>query len=299
MTPRGRCTQLAGNFSLPARVQLRAMKGIRRTHSTPLQLLLTFFVLISATSLLAQKVDSLPQPTDYVSDFAHVLSPEAVARIDQIAGQLDHSQANAQLAVVTVQTTDGDDAFDYATRLYSKLGIGKKGSDRGVLIFFAIQDHKRAIIVGYGLEGILPDGKTGDIGRSVVPSLRAGQYGDAALSEVDQVAQVIAADAKVTLNDEGPEPVARPVHQSGSAIKLIIIVILLLFFGGSWLFRLLFGLGLLSSWRGGGWGSGPWSSGGGWGGGGGGFGGGGGDSGGGFGGFGGGDTGGGGSSGSW
>jgi uncharacterized protein len=268
------------------------MKGIRRAHSTLFRLLLAVSAVFFAATLTAEKLQDLPKPTDYVSDYAHVLSPEAVARIDQIAIQLDHSQANAQIAVVTVQTTDGEDAFDYATQLYHNLGIGKKGSDRGVLIFFAIQDHKRAIITGYGLEGILPDGKTGDIGRSAVSLLRAGQYGDAALSEVSQVAQVIADDAKVTLNNEGADSVARPVHHGGSAIRLIIIVLVLLFFGGSWLFRLLFGLGLMSSWRGGGWGGGGFGGGGSWGGGGGG-------GGGGFGGFGGGDTGGGGSSGSW
>jgi uncharacterized protein len=270
------------------------MKGIRRIHSTHFRLLLAVSAVFFATALAAEKLEDLPKPTDYVSDFAHVLSPESVARIDQIAAQLDHSQANAQIAVVTVQTTDGEDALDYATQLYHNEGIGKKGSDRGVLIFFAIQDHKRAIITGYGVEGILPDGKTGDIGRSVVPLLRAGQYGDAALSEVSQVAQVIADDAKVTLNTEGVEPMPRPAHHAGSAIHLIVLVLVLLFFGGSWLFRLLFGLGLMSSWRGGGWGGGGFGGGGG-----GGWGGGGDGGGGGFGGFGGGDTGGGGSSGSW
>jgi hypothetical protein len=45
---------------------------------------------------LAERVEDLPQPTDYVSDFAHVLSPEAVARLDRICAQLDHSKANAQ-----------------------------------------------------------------------------------------------------------------------------------------------------------------------------------------------------------
>jgi uncharacterized protein len=277
------------------RVQLRAMEGFRGSIPNVFRLLLAVCLVFSAASLAAQRVEDIPKATDYVSDLAHVLSPEAIARLDQICLQLDHSQANAQVAVVTVQTTDGDDAFNYATQLYHRLGIGKKGIDRGVLIFFAIQDHKRAIIVGYGLEGILPDGKTGDIGRSVVPSLRAGEYGDAALSEVDQMAQVIADDAKVTLNDEGAEPVARSAHHAGSTIHLIFIVVLLLFFGGSWLFRLLFGLGLMSNLRGGGFGGG----GGGFGGGGGGWGGGGGSGGGGFGGFGGGDTGGGGSSGSW
>lgn len=272
------------------------MKGIRGANSIVFRLLLTIFLVFPATQLLAEKLEDLPQPTDYVSDWAHVLSADSISQIDQIAAQLDHSQAKAQLAVVTINSLDGDDAFDYATRLYSRLGLGKKGSDRGVLIFLAIQDHKRAIIVGYGLEGILPDGKTGDIGRSVVPMLRTGDYGDAALEEVNQVAQVIAADAKVTLNEEDAHrPVQRRTHQSGGAFQLIIIVFVLLFFGGSWLFRLLFGLGLVNSWRGGGWGGGPgpWMGGGGFGGGGGG------GDGGGFGGFGGGDTGGGGSSGSW
>jgi uncharacterized protein len=261
------------------------MEGFRHAFSKVYRLLLAVSLVFPAAALTqqlaAQQVESLPKATDYVSDFAHVLSPESVARIDSLCAQLDHSQANAQVAVVTVPTMDGDDAFQYATRLYSKLGIGKKGSDRGVLIFFAVQDRKRAMIVGYGLEGILPDAKTGDIGRSVTPLLRAGEYGDAALSEVDQVAQVIAADAKVTLSDEDiRQPAPRRQHRSGGVLQLIIIVLVLLFFGGSWIFRLLFGLGLMNSWRGGGWG-------GGWGGGGG------------FGGFGGGDTGGGGSSGSW
>ena len=39
---------------------------------------------VSATAALAEQVEDLPQPTDYVSDFAHVLSPEAIARLDRI-----------------------------------------------------------------------------------------------------------------------------------------------------------------------------------------------------------------------
>ena len=39
-----------------------------------------------------------------------MLSPEAVARLDAICAQLDHTAANAQVAVVTVHDLDGDDA---------------------------------------------------------------------------------------------------------------------------------------------------------------------------------------------
>ena len=44
------------------------------------------------------------------------------------------------------------------------------------MVLLAVADHKYRIEVGYGLEGILPDGKTGDIGREMVPDLRAGDY---------------------------------------------------------------------------------------------------------------------------
>ena len=104
----------------------------------------------------AEVVKDLPQPTDYVSDFAHVLSPDATARLDAICSQLDHSAANSQVAVVTVKNLDGDDAADYANNLEDKFKMGKKGSDRGVLVLLAVDDHKYRIDVGDGLEGILP-----------------------------------------------------------------------------------------------------------------------------------------------
>ena len=76
-------------------------------------------------------------------DPAHVLSPDASARIDSLCGNLSHSKANAQIEVVTIKSLDGDDAADFANRLEERWKIGKKGADRGILMLFAIQDHKR------------------------------------------------------------------------------------------------------------------------------------------------------------
>lgn len=271
------------------------MKGIRRAHSTLFRLLVAVFAVFFAATLVAQRVDDLPKPTDYVSDLAHVLSPEAIARIDRLCGQLDHSQANAQVAVVTVQTLDGEDAATYSDELETKWKMGRKGSDRGVLILLAVRDHQRRIEVGYGLEGILPDGKLGDIGREMVPQLRANDFDGAISLAVDEVAQVIAADAKVTL-DEDPAMAARPVRQQqhAGAGQVLLIIIAIIFFGGFFILRLLMSFGMLF----GGWGRGPWIGGGGFGGGGG-FSGGGGGGGSGFGGFSGGSFGGGGAGGSW
>ncbi len=276
-------------------------------HSTVFRLLLAASVCISSVAALAERGEDLPQPTDYVSDYAHVLSPEAIARLDHICGQLDHSQANAQIAVVTIHTLNGADPAQFAISLFSKMKIGKKGTDRGVLVFLAVDDHKRQIIVGYGLEGILPDGKVGDIGREMVPGLRANDFDAAVILGVDEIAQIIAADAKVTLDEDASPAPPAPARLEPSLVTKIVQYLVIAFFllviPGFFVLRLLVGFGVFKRW---GWmpyigSGGSGGSGGGDSGGGGGFLGGG-DSGGGdsgFDGFGGGDTGGGGAGGDW
>jgi uncharacterized protein len=251
------------------------MKGLRRARFAVIPPLLAALFAFLPISSCAETVASLPQPTDYVSDFAHVLSPEAIARLDSICQQLDHSAANAQIAVVTVHDLNGDDAADYANQLEDHWKMGNKGDNKYAMVLLAVADHKYRIEVGYGLEGILPDGKTGDIGRDMVPDLKASDYDGAVTLAVGEVAQVIADDAKITLNQEQPTDAPQPVQQSGGGMgKLILLIILLLLFGGGSLFRILFGASLFFGGSGrGGWGGGSGMGGGGFGGGGGGFGG--------------------------
>jgi|SRR5580658_565353 uncharacterized protein len=281
------------------------MKALRRRQRIDLLPLLSAFLLLLPLGARAESIKDLPQPTDYVSDFAHVLSPEAVAHIDAICAALDHSTAHAQIAMVTVNSLDGDDAADYANQLEDHWKMGDKGENRYALVLLAVEDHKYRIETGFGVEGVLNDAKVGDIGRAMVPDLRSKDYDGAALYSVGTIAKDLADDAHITLDVQMPTapPVedASPEQHQGSAIgKLILIIIVLIFFGGFSLLRMLLGWGLFF----GGWGRGGWRGGGsGWGGGGfggGGFGGGGGG-GGGFSGFGGGGGGfgGGGAGGSW
>lgn len=297
--------QVAGrerNFVRSRLVQLSAMNVMRSARGLLNRLVPAGFLLFTCTlwsvAALAEQVKDLPRPTDYVSDFAHVLSPQAIAQLDAICNQMDHTKANAQFAIVTVHNLDGDDAADWANQLEDAWKIGPKGADRGVLLLLAVDDHKYRIDVGYGLEGILNDAKVGDIGRSMRPYLRARDYDSAVTSAVSQVAQVIAIDAGVTLTDV-QTPAPQRAQRHSSIAPFILFLLILLFFGGFSLLRLLLFLGVF----GGGFRGGPWFGGGGFGGGGfggGGFGGGG-DSGGGggFGGFGGGSFGGGGAGGDW
>ncbi|MGA2965624.1 MAG: TPM domain-containing protein [Terriglobales bacterium] len=255
------------------------------------------WVLLGAVAWVAAEPIASLRPTNYVNDFAGVLDAATQASLNDLCRQVDQ-KAQAQIAVVTVKSLDGEDAVTYAVALYQKWGIGSKGKDRGVLILVATDDHKYWTTVGYGLETILPDGKVGEFGRDMVPVLRSGDYAAALTLMTTRVATVITQDAGVTLDNAPPVPMARRRPSSGGAPGVVVLIVIFIVFS---ILR-----AILRGGRGGrGGGSGFWSGllwamlfsnmGGGRGGGfgGGGFGGGG------FGGFGGGSTGGGGAGGGW
>src|ERR1700704_4879451 len=127
-------------------------------------------VVCLAALLHAEPIKQL-NPSGYVNDFAGALDAASSEAIRQICEQIDQ-KAKAQIAVVTVHSLDGTDIESYAADLYKQWGIGPKSSNRGVLILLAIDDHRRRIEVGYGLEPILPDGKVGGFGREAVPFFR-------------------------------------------------------------------------------------------------------------------------------
>jgi uncharacterized protein len=252
------------------------------------------WVVLAGAVLLAVAASAEPvkqlKATDYVNDFAHVLNESSIAQMDDLCRQIDE-KAHAKIAVVTVRSLDGSDIESYAVALFQQWGLGTKSTNRGVLILYAIDDRRDRIEVGYGLEPILPDGKTGGFAREAVPLMRSGNYSQALLLVASRVAKVIADDSGIQLTNAQPEVLEPTEHEQSrgpllGGIVLIGIVILIVLFTP--LRTVLFWM-LFSGIFGGG------GRGGGFGGGGGGFGGGCG-----FGGFGGGGmSGGGGSSGSW
>src|SRR5258708_29724501 len=170
-------------------------------------MLLAAALLIPA--LCAAEPISQLHPGNYDNDFAHVLSDQTVAALNDTCQQIDQ-KAHAQIAVVTINTLDGSDIESYSIALAKQwgIGLGSKSTNRGVLILLAVQDHKYRFEVSYALEPILPDGKVGDFGREAVPLLKQNDYNGAVNLMTLRVADVIAQDAGIQLTGaEAPAPV--------------------------------------------------------------------------------------------
>jgi uncharacterized protein len=259
------------------------------------------FALLSAALILRAEDLKGIHPTGYVTDLAGVIAPDTKTQLEALCTEVEQ-KTGAQIAVVTVHSIGNQSIEDYAADLYKQLGVGDKQNSRGVLILVALGERQERVEVGYGLEPVITDSRSGVVGDAMVPLLRQGDYSGAVLTATSQLANYIAADRGVTLTAvpaQPPASVAPPSSDgSGSSGIWIFLGIILVFYlisragagrrsgflGGVawWILPMLFGGGGGSGSSGGGY------SGGGFGG-----------SGGGFGGFGGGMSGGGGASRSW
>ncbi|MBN2126659.1 MAG: TPM domain-containing protein [Deltaproteobacteria bacterium] len=174
-----------------------------------------------------------------MNDFADVIAQDMEQKIAAVTSEL-LQKTEVPVVVVTMPDIGGAEYNDYANRLYAAWGIGKKGVDKGVLVFVAVKERKMRIETGYGVEGILPDGLAGEIrDRYMIPYFRENRFGEGLLSGCAAIAQVIAKDAGVEI---GAQPAPKPPEKTKSRFSFLPLILIVLFFlfasrrrGGSWL----------------------------------------------------------------
>ncbi|MBN1381166.1 MAG: TPM domain-containing protein [Deltaproteobacteria bacterium] len=226
----------------------------------------------------AAGAEDYPRPLDNVAvnDFAGVIQPQEQTVMENLAREVWEKTGTA-VVVATLETIGDNDPADYANKLYKQWGIGKKEVDKGVLIFLAVKERKIRIEVGYGVEGILPDGLAGEIlDKYVLPLLKAGDYSKGMQNAVIAVAAIVAKDAGVSLTGMptvNHQRITR-TDRSGGIVPIILLLIAIGFLLGTRQGRAMLPFILLLLLSGSGRGGGFGGSGGGFGGGFGGFGGG-------------------------
>lgn len=202
-----------------------------------------------------------PAPLGAVNDFAGVIPQEYKDSMTVLHREL-LDQTGTSVVVATFPTIGDNNLEDFVNRLYQAWGIGKKGEDKGVLIFMTLKERKFRIETGYGVEGIIPDGLAGEIrDRYAIPYLKEGDYGKGLFAAMAAVAEIIAKDAKVTLSIKIPEgQVHKPVpakkkREPGALTTILMLIFFLLLLATRSGRVLLAALFLSSLTRGGGYGS--------------------------------------------
>ena len=161
----------------------------------------------------------LPKPVGYVNDFASVMDESSKQKIERLA-EIIKKTTGAEIAVVTVKSIEPyADIEEFSINLATKWGIGEKGKDNGILIVLAMKERRVRIEVGYGLEGIIPDGLAGEImDKSMLPYFRNGNYSIGLLKGVEAVAGIIAA-----IGVSSQAPTMLPLDIKGNPLRNALI----------------------------------------------------------------------------
>lgn|SRR3990167_4073310 len=118
-----------------------------------------------------------PQLTGYVTDNANIIGADYKQKITDLADKIN-KETTVEIAVLTVESLEGDDPENYALQTFRQNGVGKKDNNNGLLILVAKNERKYKFEVGYGLEGTIPDAMKVPIGDKIItPNFRNGDYG--------------------------------------------------------------------------------------------------------------------------
>jgi len=193
----------------------RSVVGRRRTPRLlwvgPVALLLAASVVWGAKEV--------PFLAGRVNDLAGLVQAPDRERLESKLADLER-KTGAQVAILTVDSLDGDTIEDYAVRVFQTWKLGRKDVNDGVLFVVARQERKMRIEVGYGLESRLTDVRSRQILDDIVrPQFRAGNFGAGVEAGADAIAAVIQGASL-------PPPKAQPGGQAGSIVGLLFFALM-------------------------------------------------------------------------
>ncbi len=157
-----------------------------------------YLILILLTILFIPNVKAIVKPTSnfYVNDYADILSEETEKYIMNRSVALNNVDGT-QIVVVTVKNLEGMSLESYSLEVARSFGIGSASKNNGLLILLALEERELRTEIGTGLEGIIPDGKSGRIqDEYMIPYLKNNKWDEGIRNGYDAYYKEI-----VTLNN--------------------------------------------------------------------------------------------------
>ena len=140
----------------------------------------------------------VPPLKAHVNDYANILSPAAVQKIEAELTAFESSDST-QIAVLTIPSLEGENLEEYSIKVADAWKIGQKGKDNGAILLVSKGDRKIRIEVGRGLEGTLTDLLSGRIIRNeMAPRFKEGDFDGGVEAGVSAIMSVVKGEYTAT-----------------------------------------------------------------------------------------------------
>ena len=198
----------------------------------------------------------LQDRTRYVCDPEGIMQQVYRDSADMVLANLEKNYQIESVFVI-VSHVKGGDTFRMAQDIGNKYGVGRKETNRGLVMVIAVEDHESFIAPGRGLEGDLTDLLCGRIGDTYISgNMRKGDPDHAVLQTCQVIYDKLSTGIDPVLDDSQGTTEGDDDFGWGDFIVLVIIILFLIYSQGS---------GVYVGGGGGGWsggGGGGWSGGG-------------------------------------
>ncbi|MBX7460686.1 TPM domain-containing protein [Qipengyuania huizhouensis] len=148
-------------------------------------LLLLAAALGLASPALAQPV--FPERgTAPVVDEANIIDETTEAELTRKLAEFEERNQR-QFVIATVPDLQGYDIAEYGYQLGRNWQLGDAENDDGIILLVAPNERQMRVEVGYGLEGIIPDGLAFEYVEGMKPFFREGDYSGGISWGADQI----------------------------------------------------------------------------------------------------------------
>lgn len=164
-----------------------------RASGLPLGLLLLFlFGKMFGQSFTPETVPNEKiKNNSYISDPSKILDEDSYNQINTTLSFLEDS-VKSEIALVLLPSIGELVPKDFAYDLFNLWGIGKKGTDNGLLILFVLDQKRVEFETGNGLEAILPDAICKRIiTNELIPSFKNEAYGEGLIKGIAAISEIL------------------------------------------------------------------------------------------------------------
>lgn len=165
------------------------------------KIFLFIILILIFTQIFALKV---PKLMGHVNDYAGILSQHEKNTLERMLISAEN-KTSSQIVLLTIPSLKGESLEDFSMNVVETWKIGQKEFDNGILLLIAMKERKIRIEVGYGLEHIITDAKSGFIIRNLMLNdFRKGDFLGGLSASIKAVSGLITKDFEIT-----PEQLAR------------------------------------------------------------------------------------------
>jgi len=194
------------------------------------KIILISIILVFAASVLSSL--DVPKLNSAVNDYANIINSNDEEKLEALLRDVE-AKTSSQVALLTISSLQGENLEDYSMRVVQAWKLGQKEFDNGVLLLVAFNEKKIRIEVGYGLESVITDAKSGFIIRNyIVPGFKKGDFAGGITNGLLAISGLVTQEFEIT-----DEQLAKYDQQQKSGkrnqIPFGLIVFLFMFvFGG-------------------------------------------------------------------